>query len=104
MNNRQRAEESKRFGVSDQEAKDNALDLDMHCKSTSGTLMSFVEEKNGESNNFQASTSKIKVEENHGISEDETNDSSVDKQVPMISRKDSIGELLLNLPRIASLP
>lgn len=35
---------------------------------------------------------------------DETNDVSSCKQPPAMSRKDSVGELLVNLPRIASLP
>jgi len=34
----------------------------------------------------------------------ESNDVSVRKQAPAMSRKDSVGDLLLNLPRIASLP
>ncbi|KAL2453533.1 hypothetical protein Adt_48965 [Abeliophyllum distichum] len=85
--------------------KDNAMDPDMHSKTTNGIQMSGVEKKDDESNNFHASTSKIKVEENRCIAEeDELNDTSVDKQAPLISRKDSVGELLLNLPRIASLP
>ncbi|KAJ9693452.1 hypothetical protein PVL29_012291 [Vitis rotundifolia] len=35
---------------------------------------------------------------------DETNDVSSCKQPPAMSRKDSVGDLLLNLPRIASMP
>ncbi|KAL2478997.1 hypothetical protein Fot_48011 [Forsythia ovata] len=85
--------------------KDNAIDADMHSKTTNGIQMYGVEKKDDESNNFHASTSKIKVEEFRCTAEeDELNDTSVDKQVPLISRKDSVGELLLNLPRIASLP
>nr|DAD45427.1 TPA_asm: hypothetical protein HUJ06_003657 [Nelumbo nucifera] len=34
----------------------------------------------------------------------ESNDVSGCKQQPSISRKDSVGDMLLNLPRIASLP
>ncbi|XAR50445.1 hypothetical protein NMG60_11004776 [Bertholletia excelsa] len=44
-----------------------------------------------------------KVTESFTI-EGETNDVSACKQGPAMSRKDSVGDLLLNLPRIASLP
>ncbi|GFZ17265.1 hypothetical protein Acr_26g0005350 [Actinidia rufa] len=45
---------------------------------------------------------KTKVVDDFITPEDESN--SVSKQAPAMSRKDSVGELLLNLPRIASLP
>ncbi|XP_016433770.1 uncharacterized protein LOC107760261 isoform X1 [Nicotiana tabacum] len=44
------------------------------------------------------------VEDDPSTSEDESNDFSSCKPAPTMSRKDSVGNLLLNLPRIASLP
>ena len=48
------------------------------------------------------SIGKTKVVDDFITPEDESN--PVSKQAPAMSRKDSVGELLLNLPRIASLP
>ncbi|GFZ04020.1 hypothetical protein Acr_16g0006440 [Actinidia rufa] len=48
------------------------------------------------------SIAKTKVVDDFLTPEDESN--PVSKQAPAMSRKDSVGELLLNLPRIASLP
>lgn len=53
-----------------------------------------------ESNFLSASASGTKGEDS-SVTEDETEDC---KKAPGISRKDSVGELLLNLPRITSLP
>ncbi|KAM3374888.1 putative protein isoform X1 [Capsicum galapagoense] len=45
-----------------------------------------------------------KVEEDPSMPEDESNDLSGCKPASTMSRKDSVGDLLLNLPRVASLP
>ncbi|KAL0397166.1 UNVERIFIED_CONTAM: hypothetical protein Scaly_0165000 [Sesamum calycinum] len=55
-----------------------------------------------ESNNFGASTSAEKVEES--IHNEDSEGISGSNKVSSMSRKDSVGDLLLNLPRIASLP
>lgn len=47
---------------------------------------------------------KSKVAEESSTLHSESNDGSGCKQEPGMSRKDSVGDLLLNLPRIASLP
>lgn len=47
---------------------------------------------------------KSKVAEKSPTLDGEPNDGSGCKQEPGMSRKDSVGDLLLNLPRIASLP
>lgn len=58
-----------------------------------------------ESNNFAASTSGNKYEEKYSILHDhESNDIHSHDRSALMSRKDSIGDMLLNLPRIDSLP
>ncbi|KDP41944.1 hypothetical protein JCGZ_26962 [Jatropha curcas] len=51
-----------------------------------------------------AAACQSKVVEGFPVPEDQSNNVSSCKQAPSMSRKDSVGELLLNLPRIASLP
>ncbi|PIN06849.1 hypothetical protein CDL12_20590 [Handroanthus impetiginosus] len=51
-----------------------------------------------------ASASEQKDEESYRIVLDQSNDISGQNQTGSMSRKDSVGDLLLNLPRIASLP
>ncbi|XP_027179809.1 thylakoidal processing peptidase 1, chloroplastic-like [Coffea eugenioides] len=45
-----------------------------------------------------------KIDEKSAVAEGEMEDILGCKQPPPMSRKDSVGDLLLNLPRIASLP
>ncbi|KAK9281380.1 hypothetical protein L1049_004280 [Liquidambar formosana] len=59
--------------------------------------------KTGEPKSVSASC-ESKVAVDLPAPEGESNDVSGCKQAPSMSRKDSVGELLLNLPRIASLP
>uniref|UniRef100_A0A5B7AW36 TRF2/HOY1 PH-like domain-containing protein n=2 Tax=Davidia involucrata TaxID=16924 RepID=A0A5B7AW36_DAVIN len=53
---------------------------------------------------MSASAGESKTAEDFPKPEGEPSDVSGRKQAPAMSRKDSVGELLLNLPRIASLP
>lgn len=66
-----------------------------------------VKSKNGTNmtgNGKIASPRESKTAMDFPATKDETDDVSSCKQPPSMSRKDSVGELLLNLPRIASLP
>ncbi|GMQ09348.1 hypothetical protein CsSME_00052761 [Camellia sinensis var. sinensis] len=59
----------------------------------------------GDNNSFDVMVDKRTGEPNSvSASASESNDVSGCNQAPAMARKDSVGELLLNLPRIASLP
>lgn len=60
----------------------------------------------GEFNFASASVSERNVEENRPPTpdDDEPDNLTCSKQKPSMTRKDSVGDLLLNLPRITSLP
>lgn len=57
-----------------------------------------------ETNSATASACQSKFVEGFPAPEGEASNVSICKQAPAMSRKDSVGELLLNLPSIASLP
>lgn len=57
-----------------------------------------------ESNSITATACQSKFVEGLPVPDGESNNVSGRKRVPAMSRKDSVGDLLLNLPRIASLP
>ncbi|KAL0464001.1 UNVERIFIED_CONTAM: hypothetical protein Slati_0287700 [Sesamum latifolium] len=82
--------------------KDTAPGSNVQFKSDNSPDLSLVQKRGEESNNFGASTSAEKVEES--IHNEESEGISGSNQVSSMSRKDSVGDLLLNLPRIASLP
>ncbi|XP_043817581.1 uncharacterized protein LOC110626720 isoform X2 [Manihot esculenta] len=63
-----------------------------------------VNERIDGTESLSAATCQNKFVEGFPVSEDQSNSVSSCKQPPSMSRKDSVGELLLNLPRIASLP
>ncbi|KAI3455161.1 hypothetical protein Pfo_011824 [Paulownia fortunei] len=84
--------------------KDTAVGSNVQSKSDNSQDISVVQKRADESNNIGASTSGNKVEENYSILHDQSNDISAHNQSASMSRKDSVGDLLLNLPRIASLP
>ncbi|KAK6267785.1 hypothetical protein QUC31_011945 [Theobroma cacao] len=71
--------------------KDVAVDVHDHGKNVEGSSVS-------------AAARESKTAESFPVSMDESNDVSNSKRPQAISRKDSVGDLLLNLPRIASLP
>ncbi|CAK9186849.1 unnamed protein product [Ilex paraguariensis] len=73
-------------------------------KTDDGLDVTMVEKKMGGPSTVSVSAGGIKVAEDCPVPEGESNDLSGCKQAPSMSRKDSVGELLLNLPRIASLP
>ncbi|KAG5523218.1 hypothetical protein RHGRI_035139 [Rhododendron griersonianum] len=63
-----------------------------------------VDKRISDPNSVSPFASESKVAEAFGAPNGELNNVSDSKQGPAMSRKDSVGELLLNLPRIASLP
>ncbi|KAL0376826.1 UNVERIFIED_CONTAM: hypothetical protein Scaly_0800200 [Sesamum calycinum] len=82
--------------------KDTAPGSNIQFKSDNSPDLSLVQKRGEESNNFGASTSAEKVEES--IHNEDSEGISGSNKVSSMSRKDSVGDLLLNLPRIASLP
>ncbi|KAI3463489.1 hypothetical protein Pfo_020152 [Paulownia fortunei] len=84
--------------------KDTAAGSNTQFRSDNCPDLSLVQKRDDESNKFGASTAEKKVFENCSILDDESEDISGLNQVSSMSRKDSVGDLLLNLPRIASLP
>ena len=60
--------------------------------------------KNVEGSSVSASARDSKTSEGFPVPMDESHDVSGSKRPQGMSRKDSVGDLLLNLPRIASLP
>lgn len=66
--------------------------------------LSVVDRKTGEFDFLPAYASGSKEENMSAAAEGEMEDVSGCKLAPSMSRKDSVGDLLLNLPRIASLP
>jgi hypothetical protein len=57
-----------------------------------------------ETNSVSASECQSKLAEDFPAPEGEASNVTCCKQAPAMTRKDSVGELMLNLPRIASLP
>lgn len=80
--------------------KDPPTVQDLPVKSDGFTADSMANRRVDASNSLSTSVSGTKIEES-SIAKDENEDC---KKAPGMSRKDSVGELLLNLPRIASLP
>lgn len=83
--------------------KDPVAVQDFPFKSGYGADMTMTENKTGNQLNCSASEGKSEVAKD-STPDGESTDVSGCKQEPGMSRKDSVGELLLNLPRIASLP
>ncbi|KAA8540565.1 hypothetical protein F0562_024516 [Nyssa sinensis] len=77
--------------------KDSLAVQNSQFKSDSGPDIT-DNKRTGEPNTMSVSAGECKV------AEGESGDVSGCKQAPAMSRKDSVGDLLLNLPRIASLP
>lgn len=71
-----------------------------------GSNTTMTSEDNKDKDELKMSDSKLKskVAEESSFLHSESNDGSGCKQEPGMSRNDSVGDLLLNLPRIASLP
>uniref|UniRef100_A0A5B7AXX1 TRF2/HOY1 PH-like domain-containing protein n=1 Tax=Davidia involucrata TaxID=16924 RepID=A0A5B7AXX1_DAVIN len=85
--------------------KDPLAIQNLQVKSDSGPDPDAMDDKRiGEPNSISASTGESKVAEDFPSPEGESGNVSGCKQAPAMSRKDSVGDLLLNLPRIASLP
>ncbi|KAL2242819.1 UNVERIFIED_CONTAM: hypothetical protein Sindi_0399900 [Sesamum indicum] len=82
--------------------KDTAVDANVQSKTDNCQDTSSVQERADESNGIGVPTSENKVREKCSIFQDEFN--VIHNQSASMSRKDSVGDLLLNLPRIASLP
>ncbi|XP_075479739.1 uncharacterized protein LOC142520580 [Primulina tabacum] len=80
--------------------KDSAAVSYSESKNDINPNFSFEQKRTDESYSVGASTSECRS----GVLHDEYNETSGYNQAPAMSRKDSVGELLLNLPRIASLP
>ncbi|KAF2323041.1 hypothetical protein GH714_032940 [Hevea brasiliensis] len=60
--------------------------------------------RRGETKSISTTVCQDKFVESFPVPDDQSNSVSSCKQAPTMSRKDSVGDLLLNLPRIASLP
>ncbi|XP_043704793.1 uncharacterized protein LOC122654656 isoform X2 [Telopea speciosissima] len=72
--------------------------------SSEGGLDATDESKNDVPNSIPDSKQEIKAMADLPVVDGESHELSGYKQTPAMSRKDSVGDLLLNLPRIASLP
>ncbi|KAL0415510.1 UNVERIFIED_CONTAM: hypothetical protein Slati_3382900 [Sesamum latifolium] len=81
--------------------KDTAVDANVQSKTDNSQDTSSVQERADESNGISVPTSENKAREKCNIFQDEFNIGH--NQSTSMSRKDSVGDLLLNLPRIASL-
>jgi hypothetical protein len=82
--------------------KDPATARDLQAKSLSD--LDVDHDRRINETNSTASVCQSKFIESFPAPEGEASNVSICKQAPAMSRKDSVGELLLNLPSIASLP
>ncbi|KAI5600638.1 hypothetical protein POPTR_001G041800v4 [Populus trichocarpa] len=82
--------------------KDPATARDLQAKSLSD--LDVDHDRRINETNSTASACQSKFIESFPAPEGEASNVSICKQAPAMSRKDSVGELLLNLPSIASLP
>ncbi|KAL6958279.1 hypothetical protein U1Q18_027093 [Sarracenia purpurea var. burkii] len=78
--------------------------LQVKGSNSSESFDAIMDRKIGEPNSVSPSASESKVGEDFTEPNGQLNDVSGCKHGPAMSRKDSVGELLLNLPKIASLP
>ncbi|KAK3011864.1 hypothetical protein RJ639_010525 [Escallonia herrerae] len=84
--------------------KDPPSGQGLPVRSDNGADITKLDKRIDETYTGTASAGGIKLSEDCPVPEGQSNDVSGLKQATGMSRKDSVGELLLNLPRIASLP
>lgn len=84
--------------------KDTPAGSNAQLRRDSSLDLSLVQKGEDDSNGDGTLTTEKKGGGNYNIFNDEAEEGSGPNQASSMSRKDSVGDLLLNLPRIASLP